>query len=450
MTGWNWTSASCRRALGALLAAGLLLSACGPAQAPAPTAKPADPPKAGAAPASASGGPAAKPAEAKPAGPPKAGAEAAKPAAAKPTKPPLKFALLTDVTKFSDWGIRERHAVEMAVEEINASGGINGSPIEIVFGDSASEPQQAATLTRKMANDDKVLAIWGPHTSGDAEVAFPQANELKAPMIASSSAKPGLGKTNRPWAFRNTATDDKILKPALEKFVERYKVKKIAIASDMKEAVAKSTGTAVFPMLAKALSLEIVNPENPISWQTGDQDFSAQVTRLKGMNVDGVTLGAIGAEAARLGKEMKRQGLTIKGIGGVPLFGQVLLAEGGDAVEGWFTAGTFWLDNPDSKVQDWVRKIRERHKTAFPNNPDPILDSATWYDTVMITAEIARKAGISSDTPLDEARTKIRDGWTNVRDYQGISGKTSIDAEGEGVKEVFVMEVKGGKFARVQ
>ena len=363
---------------------------------------------------------------------------------------PLRFALLTDITKFSDWGIRERHAVEMAVEETNAAGGINGHPIELVFGDSASEPQQAATLARKMAGDDKVLAIWGPHTSGDAEVVFPLANEMKVPAIASSSAKPGLGKQNRPWAFRNTSTDDKVLKPALEQFVQRYNVKKVALASDTKEAVAKTTGTVIFPDLAKALNIEVVNPDNPVSWETGATDFSAQVTRLKSLNADAVTLGAIGAEAARLGREMKRQGVTIPAIGGAPIFSQVLTTEGGDAVEGWFTAGVFWLDNPEPKVQDWVGKIRERHRAAFPNNADPILDSATWYDSAMITVDIARKAGITADTPLDEARTKIRDGWAALKDWPGMSGKTSIDEEGEGVKEVYVMEVKGGKFSRVQ
>ena len=366
------------------------------------------------------------------------------------TRAALKFALLTDITKFSDWGIRERHAVEMAVEEVNAAGGINGHPIELVFGDSASEPQQAATLARKMAGDDKVLAIWGPHTSGDAEVVFPLANEMKVAAIASSSAKPGLGKENRPWAFRNTSTDDKVLKPALEQFARRYNVKKVALASDTKEAVAKTTGTVIFPALAKALNIEVVNPDNPVSWETGATDFSAQVTRLKSLNADGVTLGAIGAEAARLGREMKRQGVTIPAIGGAPIFSQVLTTEGGDAVEGWFTAGVFWLDNPEPKIQEWVGKIRERHRAAFPNNADPILDSATWYDTAMITVDIARKAGITADTPLDEARTKIRDGWAALKDYPGMSGRTSIDEEGEGVKEVYVMEVKGGKFTRVQ
>ena len=401
--------------LPALLALALVVGACAPA-APAPA------------------GPAAKGGEAKAGGAARA---------------PLKFALLTDITKFSDWGIRERHAVEMAVEETNAAGGINGHPIELVFGDSASEPQQAATLARKMAGDDRVLAIWGPHTSGDAEVVFPLANELRVPAIASSSAKPGLGKQSRPWAFRNTMTDDKVLQPALERFVQRYGIKKVALASDTKEAVAKTTGTVLFPALAKGLNLEVVNPDNPISWETGATDFSAQVTRLKSLNADGVTLGAIGAEAARLGREMKRQGVNIPAIGGAPIFSQVLTTEGGDAVEGWYTAGVFWLDNPEPRVQEWVGKIRERHRAAFPNNPDPILDSATWYDTAMITADIARKAGITADTPLEEARTKIRDGWAALKDYPGMSGRTSIDEDGEGVKEVYVMEVKGGKFSRV-
>lgn len=371
-------------------------------------------------------------------------------AAEEPSGEPLKFGLITDISKFSDFGLRTKDGVELAVDEVNEAGGVNGHPVEIVFGDSAGDPQEAAILVRKMAADDEVLAVWGPFTSGEAEVAFPQANQLEVPIIASTSGKPGVSGQNRPWAFRNTATEDKVLDPAMAKFVEEYGPERVAIAADVKEPVAKTTGTILMPMLAEKHGLEVINPDDPVTWETGAQDFSAQVTRLKSMEPDAVLLGTTPTDAARLAKEMQRQGLDVPGIGGVSMFGTTLLTEGGEAVEGWFTAGVFWKQNPDPEVQEFVENIRERHASHFPDDPDPIPDSAAWYDTAKITMQIVAENGITPDTPLDEARTTIRDGWANLTDYEGVTGLTSINEEGDGVKEVYVMMVKDADFERVE
>ena len=72
-----------------------------------------------------------------------------------------------------------------------------------------------------------------------------------------------------------------------------------------------------------------------------------------------------------------------------------------------------------------------------------------WYDTAMATMEIARDAGITSETPLEEAREAIRAGWAGLEDYEGVSGTTSIDEEGEGLKEVFVFEIEDGEWVKV-
>ena len=79
---------------------------------------------------------------------------------------------------WADWGRKDRIAFELAVEEINASGGIGGVPIKAFIEDTASKPPEAAALSRKMALDSKVLAIIGPFSSGEAEVAFPLGNQL--------------------------------------------------------------------------------------------------------------------------------------------------------------------------------------------------------------------------------------------------------------------------------
>lgn len=245
-------------------------------------------------------------------------------------------------------------------------------------------------------------------------------------------------------------TNDKLLEPALEKFAQDYDLQRVAIASDIKEPVAKTTGTVVMPNLAEELGLEVVNANNPVTWQTGEQNFSAQVTSLKGLRADGLLLGATADDAARLAQEMQRQNLDVPAIGGVSMFNESLIEVAGDAVEGWYAAGVFWKDNPDPKVQEFVENIRERHAENFPNSPNPIPDSATWYDTARITMMIAEEKGITPDTPLEEARTKIQEGWASLEDYEGVSGTTSISENGEAIKEVYVMKVEDGEFVRVE
>jgi branched-chain amino acid transport system substrate-binding protein len=93
--------------------------------------------------------------------------------------------------KWKDWITKNEIAVDMAVNEINAAGGIGGVPLRVITYDTASKPTEATRMVRKLAADDKVLAILGPFSTGEAEVAFPVANNLAIPLISQASSKPG-------------------------------------------------------------------------------------------------------------------------------------------------------------------------------------------------------------------------------------------------------------------
>ena len=107
-------------------------------------------------------------------------------------------------------GKREAIGVQAAVDVINAKGGIDGVPLKLFIEDTASNPQDAVNAVRKLAGDRKVIAIVGPHYSSVGETTFPLGNQLKIVQVAVASSKPGLAKANRPYAFRNTLTEDKI------------------------------------------------------------------------------------------------------------------------------------------------------------------------------------------------------------------------------------------------
>ena len=96
--------------------------------------------------------------------------------------------------------------------------GVNGVPLKLIMEDTASNPQEAVNVVRKLVADSKVLAIVGPHYSSEAEATFPLGNQLKIVQICVASSKPGLSAANRPYAFRNTLTEDKIGEAVVRKF----------------------------------------------------------------------------------------------------------------------------------------------------------------------------------------------------------------------------------------
>lgn len=364
---------------------------------------------------------------------------------------PIKIGVLTGLTgKGADWGNKQKIALQIAEKDINQGGGINGNPVKFLIYDTGGENQQAVILTRKLATEDKVLAILGPYFSGESEVAFPQANELKIPIISATSAKPGLSEANRPWAFRNSMTDDKMLNEALPLFLKKYPVKNIALVVDMKDAISKSFGTKILPSaVKKTQGLVLLKDGQPVTYNTGDTDFSAQVSTLKQLKPEAVGIGGLYQEIANLAREMKRQGLNVPAIGNVGMYSEALIEQGKGAVEGWVALSNYWPTSPDPKVKEFNEKYKA---TAEAAGMSPITDSfaVSMYDTAMITADILRKNNITTKTPLEEARTLIRDGWASVKDYEGVMGKTTINEVGDGIKEVYTLIVKDGKWERLE
>lgn len=365
---------------------------------------------------------------------------------------PVKIGVLTGLTgKGADWGKKQKVALEMAQAEINAAGGINGSPVEFLINDTAGDNQQSVILTRKLTTEENVLAILGPYFSGECEVAFPQANELKVPIISATSGKPGISQANRPWTFRNSMTDDKMIDAALPLFLKATNAQKFALVVDMKDAISKSFGTAVLPAsLKKQTGVTILNEKEPITYNTGDIDFSAQVTKIKQQKPDAVGIGGLYQEVASVAKEMQRQGVKIPAIGNVGMYAEALITQGGSAVEGWVALSNFWPDSPDPQTQDFIKRFKAAATKAGMENPMPDSFAASMYDTAMITVDIMKREKINGQTPVEEAREKIKNGWAAVKDYQGVMGKTAINEVGDGIKEVYALIVKNGKWERLQ
>lgn len=343
-----------------------------------------------------------------------------------------------------DWTTKNAIAAQMATEEINAAGGIKGVPLRIIIHDTASKPMEATRVVRKLAEDDKVLAILGPFSSSECEVAFPVGNKIGISMISQASSKPGLSKPHRPYAFRNTIDEIEMGKVAVKSFIEKYNIKKVAVVHDIKDAIGLVLGSKVLPTVFKKMGVTIVNEGAYVTFQIKDFDFRPQVTKLKGMDFDGIAFGGLYFDAVTFVKELRRQGLKQPLVGGSPFINEYFPKRGGKAAEGTFAPCTFHYSIAPTK---FVTEFVKRAKAKGFDPPEPIMYDDNVYDAIYFIKYVIEKMGVTN-RPEDLARDreKIMKGLSTIKDFRGIVGPVAFNEAGDADKPVFIAEIKGGKW----
>ena len=343
--------------------------------------------------------------------------------------------------KASQYGITQEVGMRMAEAELEKLK-IKGEPVKLIVYDTRGDNAEAINLTRKLIHTDKVMLVLGPFFSAECEVAFPIANQGKTPIVTAAAAKPGIAAKNRPWAFRMALTSDKQNGPLIDRWQATNKglIKKVVILTDTKDAFTKADGTGVFPAVLKAKGIEVLDN---ISFQTGDIDFSAQVTKAKSLNPDGIVIAGLYNEGGNIVREVRKQGLQQPIVGALGMSEAKFVEVAGPAGEGVMVVNPFWADNPDPKIAAWVAQYKKSGKT--PNNAASLI-----YDSLFITKQCIEKAEVSNKPDeLVRDRERLKDCWTAVKDYPGITGKIAINADGDAVLEPFVLVVKKGKFELV-
>lgn len=328
------------------------------------------------------------------------------------------------------YGQSTKRGVEIAVDEVNKAGGINGSTVKLISEDSRGDQTEAANATRKLVEQDKVVAIIGAVLSSETFSGGPIANDAKVPMISSSSTAPGIPDIG-PYIFRNCISDNVQAAQMAEYAAKELKLKKFAVMYTNNDyGMALRDG---FTAKAKELG-EVVAVE---AYTDNDTNFSAQLTKIKAKNPDALYIAGYYTEAAKIAQQAREQGLKVQVLGGDGFYSTKLIELGGDAVEGAiFTAGFYSGDSTPS-VQNFVAA----YKAKFNEEPD--MFAAQAYDAAKMVLEAIKKAG-STDT------TKIRDALAATRNFPGVTGTTSFKENGDAEKSIVILKVEKGKFVRVR
>ena len=352
----------------------------------------------------------------------------------------VKIGCLVSLTgKGADWGVPAKVSMQIAVEEINAKGGVGGVPIDLICYDTQTSAAEALSTISRLVDSDKVLAISGPCFSSEFETIAPQLDARYKTVIDSfCSAKPGLSAISK-WGFRNTLTSDKLLKPAVAAWLKEYHPKKVVIIYDAEDAVSQSEGTKVLPAIFAANGIEVLAL---LSYRTGDTDYSAQVTKAKSLGAEGIGLGSCYQNAGAIAKEMQKQGLNVPIVGGACAGAQGFIDIAGKAAEGAYMASSAWLSNPRPDVQAYVKKV-----VPLLGGHEPAYSGPRAYDNIASFKYCIENSGVTNKPDdLDSDRNKIRECLSGLKHFPGVAGEITFDENRDGEGSPTILKVVDGKY----
>ncbi len=341
-----------------------------------------------------------------------------------------EFASLTGGS--ASFGQSSHKGTALAIEEINAAGGVLGKKLKLIAEDDQSMAGQPATIVRKLISQDKVVAVLGEVASSKSLEAAPICQQNKIPMISPASTNPKVTEVGD-YIFRICFIDP-FQGTVMAKFAQGKGWKKVAVLTDVKQDY--SVGLAEFFVKGfTATGGEIVKDQK---YSTGDKDFKAQLTSIKAAKPDAIFVPGYYGEVSLIAKQARLLGIKVPLLGGDGWVGDSLLKVAGNSLDGSFFSCHFSADDTKSAaVQEFVKKF----KAKYNETPDDM--AALGYDSAVILAEAIKKAGTTDGE-------KLRDAIAATKAHAGITGSITLDEKRNATKSAVILGIGEGKFKFVE
>lgn len=337
-----------------------------------------------------------------------------------------QYGSLTGTT--ATFGISTRNGVQMATDEVNKSGGLLGKQVRMVVEDDQGKPEEAQTVVTKLVNKDRVIAVLGEVASSRSLAAAPVCQQNRVPMITPSSTNPKVTQIGD-FIFR-VCFIDPFQGFVMAKFAANtLKLKNVAILRDIKNDYSVGLA-AVFTENFTKLGGAIIADE---SYSEGDTDFSAQLTSIKSKNPEGIYVPGYYTEVGLIARQARKLGITVPLMGGDGWDSPRLWEIGGEALNNCYFSNHYSVDDPSPAIQKFVNEYKQRYNET----PDAL--AALGYDAARILYDSIRKCGSTDGA-------KLRDALAAVKEFPGVTGKITIDADRNAVKPAVVLRIQDGKF----
>jgi branched-chain amino acid transport system substrate-binding protein len=344
----------------------------------------------------------------------------------------IKIGLITPLSgDVKTYGESVRNSFLIAVEEANAKGGVAGMKITYVIQDDRNDATEAANAANLLVNQHRVKAIIGAVTSKATIPVSDVIQAAKIPTLTPTATNPKVtvadGK-RKDYMFRSCFIDP-FQGMVMAKFSrETLKKKRAAVLFDASNDYSKGTAE-VFRDGFRKLGGASASFE---AYGKDDVDFSALLTKVKASGADVMFLPDYYNKVGLIAKQAQEKGLKIQLVGPDGWDSPDLVKVAGSAIEGGYFSNHYSPDDRRPEVAAWVKKYKERHGQV----PDALGTLA--YDGTKLLLEAIRKAG--SDDP-----GKIRDALASIRDFHGVTGKSTLDRNGDSIKSAAIVKIEGGR-----
>lgn len=318
------------------------------------------------------------------------------------------------------------NGIRLAVEDFNKSGGAHGKKLRLITYDDRGDAKEAGTAVTRLVNRDQVVAVLGEVASGLSLAGAPVCQANGVPMVTPSSVAPEV-----------TAVGDRIFRVcftnrfqayACAKFIrDTLKAQTAAILWDQK--LPYSVGLAEeFEKQFTAMGGRLATRT---SYQGGDQDFSAQLTSIRGSNPDVVFVPGYYTDVANIAVQARKLGIRVPLVGGDGWDSAKLAEIGGSAIDGCFYCSHYSQQDPRPRVQEFLRRYRDQFGIA----PDAM--AALGFDAACILSQAIAHAPSQSGADIAAALAA-------TKDFDGVTGRISIDKDRNAVKPAVILEMKNG------
>lgn len=325
------------------------------------------------------------------------------------------------------FGISARNGIEMAINEANEAGGVRGKKVAVRVYDSQGKPEEAAQAVTRLIAQDKVAVIIGEAASSVSMAMAEKAQAAGVPQITYTSTAPEVTQKGD-YIFR-VCFIDPFQGKVMAKFAkENLNLTQVAVLTDNKAAY--SIGLAkVFIEEFQKMGGQVVANE---SYSKGDTDFRAQLTAIKRVKPQGVFVPGYYTDVGLVARQARELGLKVPLMGGDGWESEKLFELGGSALDGSYFSNHYALDNPDPLLKAFA----EQYQKAYGGLPDSV--AALAYDATKLAIDAMKRAP-------DLSGKALRDAIAATKDFPGVAGKITINANRDAEKQAVVLKVEGGK-----
>lgn len=322
-------------------------------------------------------------------------------------------------------GKHKVNGAKLAVDEINAHGGIKGKKIKLFIEDDRGENQAGVSAYEKLASNQNIVAIIGSVRSTIVQATLPYVARYKIPTMIGGT-DPALTHAGNPWVFRFRPNDSYASRAMASYSTKSMGSKKVAILYDT-----DAFGSAGNKLLTAALKKDGADVVSDQGYTTATRDYTSFLEKIKSSGADTMETYMTNSEdEAQMLKQFRQLGLKLKVMGSPSIATAVCLKLAGDAVNGTYGVSDFVADG-NAAAKAYSKKYEAKYHSA------PDLFGGWVYDAINVFAKVAAKDGTSGSA--------IQRGIRDVQGYKGVEGTYDFDKNGDGLHGYSVVKITGGK-----